>query len=259
MFLPSLVCLPAALLLHAAPPDLAVPPAGAVRTASGVAYRVVQAGKGDLRPVPGGFVRAHFTGWGADGAVFANTRALDEAPYLGLDRLMPGMREMLLAMAVGEQRRVWLPEAQAFAGAKGRPAGAVVMDLELLDCVPPPSQAPAEVAAPPADATILRSGLAFKVLRPGTGRDHPTPASWVSVHYTGWTTDGKMFDSSLTKATAVPLQLKGTIPGWIEGLQLMVEGERRRLWIPEKLAYQGARGMPQGMLVFDVELVRISR
>ncbi|HJV39154.1 MAG TPA: FKBP-type peptidyl-prolyl cis-trans isomerase [Geothrix sp.] len=247
-----------ALCLHAAPPDLAVPPADALRTPSGVAYRVIQAGKGDARPAPGGFVRVHFTGWGADGATFANTRALDEAPYLGLDRLMPGMREMLLAMMVGEQRRVWLPEAQAFGGAKGRPAGTVVMDLELLDAVPPPGQVPADVAAPPADAMVLRSGLAFKILRPGTGKAHPVPASWVSVHYTGWTTDGKMFDSSLTKGVSVPLQLKGTIPGWVEGLQLMVEGERRRFWIPEKLAYQGARGMPQGMLVFDVELVRIN-
>jgi peptidylprolyl isomerase len=106
---------------------------------------------------------------------------------------------------------------------------------------------------------VLRSGLAFSVLKPGTGKVHPARSSWVIVHYTGWTTDGRMFDSSLPKGNAVPLQLKGTIAGWIEGLQLMVEGERRRFWVPEKLAYQGASGMPRGMLVFDVELVGIGQ
>jgi hypothetical protein len=54
--------------------------------------------------------------------------------------------------------------------------------------------APADVASPPADATITASGLATKVLEPGTGTKHPTARSKVLVHYSGWTTDGKMFD-----------------------------------------------------------------
>jgi len=143
----------------------------------------------------------------------------------------------------------------AFAGAKGRPAGAVVMDLELLEILPTPSQAPADVAAPGPEAQVLRSGVAFKILKPGTGQTHPTRASWVSVHYTGWTTDGKLFDTSIPKGASVSLQLKDTIEGWVEGLQLMVAGERRRFWIPEKRAYRGQAGKPTGMLVFDVELV----
>jgi peptidylprolyl isomerase len=259
MRLRRLLCLPAALLLQGAPPDIAVPPAEAVRTPSGLAYRVIRPGQGGRRPLAGDFARVHFTGWGPDGAVFTNTRVQDEAPFVSLERLMPGMRESLLAMTLGEQRRVWIPEALAFAGAKGRPAGTVAMDLELLDVVPDPHRAPADVAAPPPGATVLRSGLAFSVLKPGTGKVHPARSSWVIVHYTGWTTDGRMFDSSLPKGNAVPLQLKGTIAGWIEGLQLMVEGERRRFWVPEKLAYQGASGMPRGMLVFDVELVGIGQ
>jgi peptidylprolyl isomerase len=115
------------------------------------------------------------------------------------------------------------------------------------------------VAAPPADAEVLRSGVAFKVLRSGTGLEHPTRSSWVSVHYTGWTTDGKLFDTSIPKGASVLLQLKETIDGWVEGLQLMVTGEKRRFWIPEKRAYRGQAGMPAGMLVFDVELVGISK
>lgn len=117
--------------------------------------------------------------------------------------------------------------------------------------------APADVASPPTDATTTASGLASKVLKPGTGKAHPTARSRVRVHYTGWTTDGKMFDSSVARNEPISFGLNQVIPGWTEGVQLMVEGETRRLWIPEKLAYAGASGAPKGMLVFDVELIKI--
>ena len=81
----------------------------------------------------------------------------------------------------------------------------------------------------------------------------------VEVHYTGWTTDGHMFDSSRTSGHTVEFPLSNVIAGWTEGVQLMVEGESRRFWIPENLAYGGRPGAPAGMLVFDVELVRIVR
>jgi FKBP-type peptidyl-prolyl cis-trans isomerase len=117
--------------------------------------------------------------------------------------------------------------------------------------------APADVAAPPADAEKTSSGLATKVLTPGTGSRHPRASSRVRVHYSGWTTDGQMFDSSVARDEPISFALNQVIPGWTEGVQLMVEGESRRLWIPEKLAYGGQRGAPQGMLVFDVELIAI--
>ena len=117
--------------------------------------------------------------------------------------------------------------------------------------------APADVAAPPADATTTSSGLASKVLKPGTGTRHPGPTSRVRVHYSGWTTDGKMFDSSVARNEPITFGLNQVIRGWTEGVQAMVEGETRRLWIPEKLAYAGAHGAPKGMLVFDVELIKI--
>ena len=117
--------------------------------------------------------------------------------------------------------------------------------------------APADVAAPPADATVTPSGLASRVLEAGTGTQHPGPRSRVLVHYSGWTTDGKMFDSSVTRGEPAEFPLGNVIAGWTEGLQLMVVGEKRRFWIPEDLAYKGQGGAPAGMLVFDVELIRI--
>ena len=115
---------------------------------------------------------------------------------------------------------------------------------------------PADVAAIPADATKTASGLGYRALKPGQGR-HPTAADRVQVHYTGWTTDGKRFDSSVVRGNPTTFGLGQVIAGWTEGLQLMREGETARLWIPGKMAYDNQPGRPQGMLVFDVELIKI--
>jgi FKBP-type peptidyl-prolyl cis-trans isomerase len=119
--------------------------------------------------------------------------------------------------------------------------------------------APPDVAAPPADAIKTPSGLASRVLRVGLGQTHPGPQSTVTVHYTGWTTDGKMFESSLTEGKPITAPLNQLIPGWVEGLQLMRAGEKRRFWIPGALAYDKSPDpdMPKGMLVFDIELISI--
>ncbi len=87
----------------------------------------------------------------------------------------------------------------------------------------------------------------------GTGSKHPIATSTVTVHYTGWTTDGEMFDSSVVRGQPATFPLNRVIKGWTEGLQLMVVGEKRRFWIPADLAY-GENGRVPGMLVFDVEL-----
>ena len=76
----------------------------------------------------------------------------------------------------------------------------------------------------------------------------------MTVNYTGWTTDGKMFDTSRDKSPAT-FGLGEVIEGWTEGVQLMTVGESMRFWIPERLAYKGRE--PKGMLVFDVELMAI--
>lgn len=121
------------------------------------------------------------------------------------------------------------------------------------------TQTPPDVAAPPSDAQRTASGLASKVIHPGSGGAHPTPTNVVRVHYSGWTTDGNMFDSSVTRGEPTEFPLNRVIAGWTEGVQLMVPGEVRRFWIPENLAYGGRPGAPQGMLVFDVELIAIVR
>jgi len=170
----------------------------------------------------------------------------------GVSRVIAGFSEGLQQMVTGEKRRLWIPEALAYKGQR-EPKGMLVFDVELIDV---PSHAPPDVKAPPADAKKTASGLAYKVLKEGTGGRHPRASGSVSVHYTGWTTDGKMFDSSVVRGEPTTFQVDGVIPGWTEGLQLMYEGEKARLWIPEKLAYEGKKA-PYGVLVFDVELLKI--
>jgi peptidylprolyl isomerase len=81
----------------------------------------------------------------------------------------------------------------------------------------------------------------------------------VEVHYSGWTTDGRLFDSSVVRGQTATFPLGQVIRGWREGLQLMVVGDRARLWIPAHLAYgeHPEPGAPAGPLVFDVELIHI--
>lgn len=235
-----------------APADRTPPPE---RTASGLASRILGPGAGSGRPEAHSWVTLRYTGWTVDGKRFDTTQGRSEPLILPLANLMKGLREGVLLMAEGETRRLWIPEALAFQGAPGRPAGDLVMDVELVAVDPPPGQAPAEVAQAPADARRTKSGLALRILRPGQGVNHPTRRSRVNVHYTGWTTDGRMFDSSVARRSSASFRLDEVIDGWREGIQLMVKGEKTRFWIPEKLAYRGEEGKPSGMLVFDVELL----
>jgi peptidylprolyl isomerase len=119
--------------------------------------------------------------------------------------------------------------------------------------------APEDVAAPPADALMTESGIASKVLRIGMGHVRPTARSTVTVHYTLWTTDGTMQESSVVMGKPLETRLDGVIEGWTEGIQLMVLGEKRRFWIPGHLAYDNLNmpGYPTGMLVFDIELLNV--
>jgi FKBP-type peptidyl-prolyl cis-trans isomerase len=120
-------------------------------------------------------------------------------------------------------------------------------------------QAPFDVGAIPPYATVTSSGLATCVVRPGSGSIHPTPDDQVEVKYAGWTTDGMIFGTNEHRVPSRSPPRLPDMPGWTEGVGLMVEGEVRRLWIPERLANQGRAGHPAGMLVFDIELIRISQ
>jgi peptidylprolyl isomerase len=249
---------PAAQLLDLSPPpDLTAAPADAERSASRLESRVLTPGFDASRPRPTDFVTLRFVGWTTDGNVI--DRSTEPPPMFPLNRTLPGFRECVGLMGRGERRRCWLPESLAYQGAPARPAGPVVFDIELLDARRAPSDPPEAVSGPPADALRTPSGVGFQRLRTGTGTRRPTEGSEVSLHYTGWTTDGVWFDSSLPSGRPRTVRLADlAIPGLVEGLQLMVEGDRMRFWIPETLGYEpGQVGAPRGMLVFETELTSV--
>ena len=102
------------------------------------------------------------------------------------------------------------------------------------------------------------SGMQYLVLTEGQGTEHPTARSKVTVHYHGTLLDGSVFDSSVERGQPIDFGLNQVIPGWTEGVQLMVVGEKTRFFIPSKLAYgnKSTGGIKGGsLLVFDVELL----
>lgn len=245
-----------------APADVASAPADAIKTASGLASKVLTPGVGKDHPAATDKVKVHYTGWTKDGQMFDSSVTRGEPITFPLNGVIAGWTEGVQLMVVGEKRRFWIPAALAYGdhARNGAPSGDLVFDVELLDVTPAPKPPPVpeDVKAVPAKAKKTASGLAYRVLSAGTGTSHPTAASSVTVHYSGWTTDGKMFDSSVTRGQPAHFGLGNVIKGWTEGVQLMTKGEKMRFWIPGPLAYgdkPNRPGAPAGMLVFDIELI----
>jgi FKBP-type peptidyl-prolyl cis-trans isomerase len=247
-----------------APADVAAPPSDVKKTASGLALKVLTPGTGKEHPGPDDKVKVHYTGWTSDGKMFDSSVARGEPTSFRVSGVIKGWTEGLQLMTAGEKARLWIPAKLAYGDTPaqpGMPSGMLVFDVELLEIAtaPKPPTVPTDVKAAPAGAKKTESGLAYRVLQKGTGTRHPKPTDRVKVHYSGWTPDGKMFDSSVTRGEPTAFGLNGVIKGWTEGVQLMVEGEKTRFWIPGALAYgdNPRPGAPGGPLVFDIELLSI--
>ena len=125
-----------------------------------------------------------------------------------------------------------------------------------------PSSRPGQPTIPAdvGETKTTASGLKYNVLKEGTpGGKHPGKFDKVKVHYSGWLTNGKLFDSSVTRGEPIEFGLNQVIGGWTEGVQLMTPGARYKFTIPGDLAY-GAQGSPPDIgpnatLIFEVELL----
>jgi len=256
-----------------APDDVAAPPADAEKTESGLASKVLKKAE-TAGEHPRGFdkVSVHYTGWTKDGKMFDSSVARGKPADFPLNRVIPGWTEGVQLMVVGEKRRFWIPGKLAYGDVPkrpGAPSGQLTFDIELLSIEkmaepPPMPETPKDVGAPPKDAKKTASGLFWKVIKKdeAKGTDKPTAADKVKVHYTGWTKDGKMFDSSVSRGSPAVFPLGGVIPGWTEGLQLIAPGETALFWIPGKLAYGDVPkrpGAPAGQLTFQVTLLEVMK
>jgi FKBP-type peptidyl-prolyl cis-trans isomerase len=255
---------PAKAPLAAAPraplPDVPLaPPVDARTTASGVVIHVLEPGD-DKAPMPrsGDVLELRYRVWDEQGRLVGASR-LDRSEQLSTTWLPPGWAEAMFTLHVGAHAHIWVPEVQAYPTPSSGPRGALRIDVHLMgleSTVMAADDVP--FTEPPPNALRTASGIAFVVLRAGTGTRHAAPDGRVTVHYEGWTAhDGTRFDSSYARGKPATFPLTAVISGWQEAVPLMVEGEKTRFWIPGDMAYGDSPGKPNGMLVFDIELVTI--
>lgn len=240
------------------PSDVANPPAGAKKTASGIPYTQVKAGTGKVKPRSYDLVELAYSAWSSSGRLFDSSEVTKQ-PRRSFPFAEPlAVEEVLRTMVVGQRVRLWLPATQ-LDKLPTTPDGQVCYEVELLavspKTAPPPT--PADVAAPPATAARTPRGVAYRVLKPGTGTVHPVASDRLKVHYTGWLTSGRVFDSSEVRGGPEAIVSSKMFPGWAEAMATMTVGGRSRFWIPVELAYDNKPGAPPGMLVFEVELLEI--
>lgn len=245
------------------PADFATPPSDAKLTKSGVKYITVRQGTGTEKARSFDEVTFNVTAWDSEGRMF-DTTEMNKKPAAKVPpfRQAIAMEEILTTMVAGERVRFWADSTKLVnpaAPQPNMPAGQLCYEVEILQIEKqtPPPPTPPDVARPPANAQKTAKGVFYKVLKSGPGGPKPQPTDSVKVHYTGWTTNGRMFDSSVIKDEPSTFGLQGVIKGWTDGIPLMSVGDRYRFWIPEELAYKGQPTRPQGMLVFEVELLEI--
>jgi peptidylprolyl isomerase len=217
----------------------------------------VKEGKGEAART-GAKVKVHYTGWLTDGTIFDSSVGRKEPEEFPLNRLIKGWQEGVPGMKVGGVRRLKIPPELGY-GEKERdkiPANStLVFEIELLEVE--------NIAMlPDLNAKEWKKlgdkGLEIWDVKEGTG-EAVKAGGRVTVHYTGWLTDGKQFNSSGGGEPAT-FGLNQVIKGWTDGIPGMKPGGIRRLKIPSELGYgkagAGSDIPPNATLVFEVQLIK---
>lgn len=232
-------------------------PSDATQLTGGISYRIVKTEAGAQTVSENDIVSLDFTGWTqTDGVRFQSSLEMPEKLMAPVSSLFPGWKAVIPNTHKGDVVQMWIPQELGIDPEGAQLKGTLIFEVTVANVTKMPT-APADVAAPGSDTQKTASGIASRILTPGTGTEHPKATSTVVVNYTGWTTNGEMFDTSIISGKPATFPLNHVIPGWTEAVQLMVKGEKRIVWIPEELAYKGQEGAPQGMLVFEIELLDI--
>jgi peptidylprolyl isomerase len=227
----------------------------AITTDSGLVIEDLVEGEGGVA-CAGQQVTVHYTGWLTDGSKFDSSKDRNEPFAFGLGQgmVIPGWDEGVQGMKVGGKRKLTIPPQLGYgeygAGDVIPPGATLVFEVELLSVPAPLTAAQRQTA----------SGLIIEDVVVGDGEEAKV-GDQVTVHYTGWLTDGRKFDSSKDRNDPFVFGLgqRRVIAGWDEGVQGMKVGGTRKLTIPPQLGY-GARGAggvipPNATLVFEVELL----
>jgi peptidylprolyl isomerase len=241
----------------APPAELTRVPARAARDDSGYSYEVLKTGRGATRPGPTDVALVHYSGWTPDGKLSGSSVRSGAPRSVDMEVVLGGFREAILDMVVGEKRRVWVPKEPEESTAENQGLE-FVWEIELLSFLTDPTNPPDDFEKVPEDARKTADGLAYTVLWPGVGEHRPDPEQTVVINYSIWDAEGKVVDSSFQFRKPVGFKLEEELPeSWGAVVREMVEGEKRRVWIPEGHGMTDAEGQPLGRLVFEVDLVAI--
>jgi peptidylprolyl isomerase len=234
-------------------------------TASGLRYKITQQGNGP-QAYAGAKVKVHYTGKLTDGKVFDSSVGRGE-PFefvLGRGQVIQGWDEGIALLHVGDKAVLTIPSKLGYGeqGTNGIPGGAtLIFEVELVDVKD--GFKPWVVTS--TDIKATPSGLQYIVVNKNTdpAAKKATAGQSVTVHYTGFLTGNKVFDSSIERGNPItfPLGQGRVIKGWDEAIALMNVGDKLRLIISPSLGYgaQGAGGVipPNATLYFDVELLDV--
>ncbi len=237
---------------------------------SGLKYMVVMKGKGN--PVQTAQkAHVHYTGYFMDGKIFDSSKghpgAIPFSFMIDRNQVIRGWEIGIKGMRKGEKRRLVIPYELAY-GEAGSPPSIpgktnLVFDVELVDWEIVPVAIPYDAKGK--DTITTESGLKYVLVKDNKGGRQIVDGDTVSVVYTGFLTDGKIFDSSFERNDSITLLVgRGqVIKGWDEGLQKLKEGDKARIIIPYALAY-GENGRPpiipaKSDLIFDVHIKKVGK
>lgn len=232
-----------------------------ITTVSGLKYTITTKGTGE-KANSGDTVFVHYTGKLTNGTVFDSSveRGQPLSFKLGVGQVIRGWDEGVSLLNVGDKATFTIPSDLAYgeqgAGGAIGPNETLIFEVELMKIQQPLK--PFNIEGK--ETITTESGLKITKLN-STDGDAPAAGKIVAVHYSGFLTDGSLFDSSVERAApfSFPLGQGQVIQGWDEGIALLKVGEKAQLEIPHELAY-GEQGHPpvipaKSTLIFDVELL----
>ncbi len=230
-----------------------------ITTSSGLKYEIIKLGDGE-KPEATDKVEVHYHGTLEDGTVFDSSVERGQTITFGLNQVIKGWTEGLQLMPIGSKFKFTIPPELGYGDrdmGSIPPNSTLIFEVELFDIKKPFIDTDFSI---PAEEVVLDSGLRYLEHIQGEGETTKS-GNTVIVHYSGFLSDGRKFDSSHDRGRPFNFTLgeNRVIKGWEEGLLNMKKGAKRTLIIPPELGYgsRGAGGVipPDATLVFEVELV----
>jgi peptidylprolyl isomerase len=235
-----------------------------VKMSQGMEYTIIAAGNGPAVQ-NGDRVSMLYTGKLTNDTIFDATSRRGNTPFkfkVGSRQVIAGWDSIISKLHGGDKVIMRIPPQYGY-GARANGAipanSTLIFEAEVLEITP----APAQWSAKGKDTITTPSGLKIVYFEQYPDKQKPNVGQTVSVHYSGFNTDGSPFDSSVERGQPFSFTLgKGqVIKGWDEGIGMLRVGEKAKLIVPYNLAYGDAGRPPmipaRATLIFDVELISV--